>query len=83
MVKHTQTIRRPQLTNCFSVFDDFVALTRKGLIHKPYKDPKLLKKAGRVGSLGVDFNHCHLITLFSMLNKTIDWTSKATLTKEK
>ena len=31
MVKHTQTIRWQQPTNCFSVFDDFVRLALKGL----------------------------------------------------
>ena len=34
MVKHTQTIRRQQPTNCLSVFDHFVKLTLKGLIAK-------------------------------------------------
>ena len=32
MVKHTQTIRRQQPTNCLSVFGDFVKLALKGLI---------------------------------------------------
>ena len=31
MVKHTQTIRRQQPTNCLSVFDHFVVLALKGL----------------------------------------------------
>ena len=31
MVKHTQTIRRQQPTNCLSVFDWFVGLELKGL----------------------------------------------------
>ena len=31
MAKHTQTIRRLLLTNCLSVFDHFVGLTREGL----------------------------------------------------
>ena len=31
MVKHTQTIRRQQLTHCLSVFGHFVGLTLKGL----------------------------------------------------
>ena len=31
MVKHTQTIRRQQPTNCLSVFDHFVRLALKGL----------------------------------------------------
>ena len=31
MVKHTQTIRRQQRTNCLSVFDHFVGLARKRL----------------------------------------------------
>ena len=31
MVKHTQTIHRQQPTNCFSVFDHFSGLARKGL----------------------------------------------------
>ena len=31
MVKHTQTIRQQQLTNCLSVFDHFVKLVLKGL----------------------------------------------------
>ena len=31
MVKHTQTICQQQLTNCLSVFDDFVKLVLKGL----------------------------------------------------
>ena len=34
MVKHTQTIRRRQRTNFFSVFDHFVGLVLKGLIFK-------------------------------------------------
>ena len=32
MVKHTQTIRQQQPTNCLSVFDYFVGLALKGLI---------------------------------------------------
>ena len=32
MVKHIQTIRRQQPTNCLSVFDHFVKLALKGLI---------------------------------------------------
>ena len=32
MVKHTETIRRQQTTNCLSVFDHFVWLAFKGLI---------------------------------------------------
>ena len=32
MVKHTQTIRRQQPTNCLTVFDHFVKLALKGLI---------------------------------------------------
>ena len=31
MVKHTQTIRRQEPTNCLSVFDNFVGLALKGL----------------------------------------------------
>ena len=31
MVKHTQTIRRLLLTNCLSVFDQFVGLPLEGL----------------------------------------------------
>ena len=31
MVKHTQTIRRQQLTNCLSVFDHFEGLALKSL----------------------------------------------------
>ena len=31
MVKHTQTIRRQQPTNCLSVFDHFVGLAPKRL----------------------------------------------------
>ena len=31
MVKHTQAIRGPQLTNCLSVFDHSVGLALKGL----------------------------------------------------
>ena len=31
MVKHTQTIRRQQPTNCLSVFDHFVGLALNGL----------------------------------------------------
>ena len=31
MVRHTQTIRREQPTNCLSVFDHFAGLERKGL----------------------------------------------------
>ena len=31
MIKHTQTIRWQQPTNCLNVFDDFVGLTVKGL----------------------------------------------------
>ena len=32
MVKHTQTIRWQQPTNCLSIFDHFVALSPEGLI---------------------------------------------------
>ena len=31
MVKRIQTIRRQELTNCLSAFDDFVGLALKGL----------------------------------------------------
>ena len=31
MVKHIETIRRQQPTNCLSVFDHFVVLALKGL----------------------------------------------------
>ena len=31
MVKHTQTIRRQEPTNCLNVFDHFVGLALKGL----------------------------------------------------
>ena len=31
MVKHTQTIRRQEPTNCLSVFDQFMGLALKGL----------------------------------------------------
>ena len=31
MVKHTQTIRRQQRTNCVSVFDHFMGLVLRGL----------------------------------------------------
>ena len=31
MVKHTQAIRRQQLTNCLGVFDHYVGLAPKGL----------------------------------------------------
>ena len=34
MVKHTQTIRRQQPTNCLSVFNHYVGLVLKGLIAK-------------------------------------------------
>ena len=33
MVEHSQTIRRLLPTNCLSVFDHFVGLELKGLIH--------------------------------------------------
>ena len=32
MVKHTQTIRRQQPTNCLTVFDHFVGLALEGLL---------------------------------------------------
>ena len=32
MVKHTQTIRRQQSTNCLSMFDNFMRLALKGLV---------------------------------------------------
>ena len=32
MVKHTQTIRPQQPTNCLGVFDDFLGLALKGLM---------------------------------------------------
>ena len=38
MVKHTQTIRRQQPTNCLSVFDHFVQLVLKGLRGKVQRD---------------------------------------------
>ena len=31
MVRHTQTIRRQEPTNCLSVFDQFMGLALKGL----------------------------------------------------
>ena len=34
MVKHTQTIRRQQSTDCLSVLDHFVGLALKGLFKK-------------------------------------------------
>ena len=35
MVKHAQIICRQKPTNCFSVFDHFVNLARKGLKNMP------------------------------------------------
>ena len=37
MVKHTQTIRWQQSTNCLNVIDHFVGLTLRGLIPKHQK----------------------------------------------
>ena len=37
MDKHTQTIRRQELTNCLSVFDYFGGLALKGLKKIAYK----------------------------------------------
>ena len=34
MVKHTQTIRRQNLTNCLSVCDHFVGLALEGLVRQ-------------------------------------------------
>ena len=45
MVKHTQTIRRQQPTNCLSVFDHFVNLALKGL-KKNENNMKLLDHIG-------------------------------------
>ena len=36
MVKHTQTIRRQQPTNCLKVFDHFVELVLKGLVNHEF-----------------------------------------------
>ena len=47
LVKHTQTIRRQQLTNCFSVFDQFGGLERKGLIKKKKKKRQKISQKGR------------------------------------
>ena len=41
MVKHTQTIRRQESTNCLSVFDHFVGLAIKGLKNIYYSVPQL------------------------------------------
>ena len=43
MVKHTETIRRQQPTNCLSVFDYFVGFALKGLdqYHKNAADVQL------------------------------------------
>ena len=38
--KHTQTIRRQQLTNCLSVFNHFVWLALKGLKLRRNHNPK-------------------------------------------
>ena len=46
MVKHTQTIRRQQPTNCLSVFGHFVGLALKGLINL---QPHLLKINSEIG----------------------------------
>ena len=44
MVKHIQTIRRQQLTNCLSVFDHFVGLVLKASKNIPRLTRALLYK---------------------------------------
>ena len=44
MVKQTQTIRWQYLTNCLSVFDHFVRLALKGMIHVILSQKVLEKK---------------------------------------
>ena len=43
MVKHTQTIRRQQPTNCLSAFDHFWGLVLKGLTQENMKAPVVVK----------------------------------------
>ena len=43
MVKHTQTIRRQQPTNCLSVFDYFVGLVLKRLTDKTFIESYFLR----------------------------------------
>ena len=42
MVKHIQTVRLQEPTNCLSVFDHFVGLARKGLITPSWKLVQLI-----------------------------------------
>ena len=54
MVKHSQTIRRQQPTNCLSVFDHFVRLTLKGLSNRVVKNFQFISVAyASFGSLGL------------------------------
>ena len=45
MVKHTETIRRQQPTNCLSMFDDFVKLVLKELRLEQKKNKKSVETA--------------------------------------
>ena len=45
MVKHSQTIRRQQPTNCLSVFDRFVRLTLKRLSNRVVKNFQFISVA--------------------------------------
>ena len=79
MVKHTQTIRRQQLTSCMSLFDHFVglglkALIRAFLVQSPLNRYRVLKgccyniaiKLGRCNNiLATFFYHHHLSLLES------------------
>ena len=73
MVKHTQTIRRQQPTNCLSVFDHFVGLALKGL-SEPFKQKKLIVLVQKkVRSNPTETNPLHVKIIFpytiSLYNK--------------
>ena len=44
MVKHTQTIRHLLATNCLGMFDHFVGMALKGLIHYQTSMKEFLSK---------------------------------------
>ena len=73
MVEHTQTIRRQQLTNCFSVFDHFEGLALKGLknfdlkINKPNINTNIIDISSFRNSLNLPFSS----TSFYFKGKTV------------
>ena len=67
MVKHTQTIRRQELTNCLECVDHFVELTLKGLKHQRVALIHLTHFSATIPSATFHMETIHLICTLNQL----------------